>query len=213
VVKAGSNENPGGGPRECHPGKSVLGVCHRCRRAPSVLITNWSWRPSAPRATAGDPIRPASGGAQWQYHADEQLLETVCHWCHRASSSPTTMSSKRPSELGATAGDPNTLGPGVPCNIHVDHALLRTVGRWWYMGAFAGCAATPRYLPDRSRRQRLPVNPLCRVRPTLRERASCQFPSQPPFSGVVHGPAQLSLNPAARIACIGGVGGASNCRG
>jgi hypothetical protein len=25
------------------------------------------------------------------------------------------------------------------------------------------------------------------VRPTLRERASCQFPSQPPFSGVVHG--------------------------
>jgi hypothetical protein len=34
---------------------------------------------------AGNPIRAVSGGAPWEYHADQQLLETVCHWCHRTT--------------------------------------------------------------------------------------------------------------------------------
>ena len=49
----------------------------------------------------------------------------------RAPSSPNTNSSRHPSALGVTAGDPKRFGPPVGYDRQLDHSLSPAVCDWW----------------------------------------------------------------------------------
>ena len=61
-----------------------------------------------------DPLGPA-------------VLGAICHMCHSAPSSPNTNSSRWPSALQTTAGDPNRFGRPVGYERQRDHSPLRAV--------------------------------------------------------------------------------------